>query len=205
MPACTTITTPEGMPSMPSDPILRAARRDDAAHLARFVDLAGEGLPRHFWRDMAPPGADLWSFGAARAARDEGAFSWRNAHMAEVDGEVAGGIVTYRVAETPAPLHDLPPAARNLQALENMVPGTQYVNVLATYPRFRRRGIGRALLSVAADQAGSAGLSTIVADRNVTALGLYLAAGYREIARLPLVRPEGWDCESTEWVLLTRD
>ncbi|MCU0910793.1 MAG: GNAT family N-acetyltransferase [Rhodobacteraceae bacterium] len=183
---------------------LRPARRDDADDLARLVDMAGEGLPRRFWRDMAAPGADLWAFGAARAARDEGAFSWRNAHLAESDGEVAGGLVTYRVAEVPEPLDGLPPAVRPLQALENRVPGTQYVNVLAVYRAFRGRGIGRALLALAAASAGPAGLSIIVADRNRPALALYLSEGYREMARLPIVRPEGWDCDSTDWVLLTR-
>jgi ribosomal protein S18 acetylase RimI-like enzyme len=183
---------------------LRAAGRHDAPHLARFVDMAGEGLPRHFWRDMAPEGADLWAFGAARAARDEGAFSWRNAHIAEAGGEVAGGLVTYRVADAPEPLDGLPPAARPLQALENLALGTQYVNVLAVYPGFRGRGIGRALLSVAAGLAGPAGLSIIVADRNRAAFDLYLSAGYVEVARLPIVPCEGWDCESRDWVLLTR-
>ena len=38
----------------------------------------------------------------------------------------------------------LPAMFRPLQALENRAPGTQYVNVLATYPAFRRRGVARA-------------------------------------------------------------
>jgi ribosomal protein S18 acetylase RimI-like enzyme len=78
------------------------------------------------------------------------------------------------------------------------------VNVLAVYQAFRGRGIGRALLALAAASAGPAGLSIIVADRNRPALALYLSEGYREMARLPIVRPEGWDCDSTDWVLLTR-
>ena len=58
------------------------ARRgaSDAADLARLVDLAGEGLPSYLWARMAEPGEDAFAVGERRrAARDEGAFSWRNA------------------------------------------------------------------------------------------------------------------------------
>jgi hypothetical protein len=38
---------------------LRPARREDAADLARLVDLAGEGLPSYLWAGMAEPGRSL--------------------------------------------------------------------------------------------------------------------------------------------------
>ena len=91
--------------------------------------------------------------GARRAARDEGAFSWRNAVIAELGGAVAGGLVAYRIGPDPEPLDDVPPLFRPLQALENRALGTHYVNVLATYPEFRRRGCRLA----AARRGGAAG------------------------------------------------
>ncbi len=183
---------------------LRPAERGDAMHLARLVDLAGEGLPSFLWSRMKPEGMDVWAFGAARAARDEGAFSWRNATIAEIGGQVAGAVVAYDISGDPAPTDGLPPMARPLQELENLVPGTRYVNVLATYPVFRRMGVGRSLLEAEAAKAGRGrALSIIVADRNMPAFRLYEALGYRERARRPVVR-DGWYCESREWVLLTR-
>jgi ribosomal protein S18 acetylase RimI-like enzyme len=182
---------------------VRPARREDASDLARLVDMAGEGLPRHVWASMAEPGEDVWSVGTRRAARDEGAFSWRNAAIAEIGGMVAGGLVTYRIGATPEPLDDLPPIFRPLQELENLAPGSHYINVLATQPEWRRCGVGRRLLEEAAARAaGAPELSLTVADANVAALALYRAFGFTERARRPILK-DGWTCESSDWVLLT--
>ena len=193
--AASTVTRPE--------PAVRPATPADAADLARFVDLASEGLVRGFWAAMAEPGEDLHAVGARRAARDEGAFSWRNATIAEVDGAVAGGMVAYRIGDTAEPVDEVPPIARPLVELENAALGTWYVNVLATHAGFRRRGVAGALLRQAAQAAGWTGLSLIVADRNTSARRLYEGFGFVESARRPIVK-EGWECASRDWVLMLR-
>ena len=183
---------------------LRPAERADAADLARLIDLAGEGLPRYLWSGIAEPGEDPLAVGMRRALRDEAGFSWRNAVIAEAGGAVAGLTIAYRIGAAPEPLDALPPMFRPLQDLENLAPGSQYVNVLATYPAFRRRGVARRLLAAAeAMGAGAAGMSIIVADRNEPALALYRASGYAEHARRAMVK-EGWVCDSDAWVLLTK-
>ena len=184
---------------------LRPARREDAPDLARLMDMAGEGLPSWVWARMAEPGETPMQVGARRAAGDAGGFSWRNAVVAEVAGQVAGALVSYRVADEPEPLEALPPVFRPLQALENRVPGSYYVNAIATYPAFRRQGVGARLMAEAERQGAGApgGLSLIVADRNLEARRLYEACGYVEIGREPLVR-EGWRSESEAWVLMVR-
>jgi ribosomal protein S18 acetylase RimI-like enzyme len=91
-----------------------------------------------------------------------------------------------------------------LQALENRALGTQYVNVLATFPGFRRRGVARGLLAAAERRGeGARGLSLVVADRNLPARRLYESFGFVEAGREPLVK-EGWECESEAWVLMLR-
>lgn len=194
-----------GVSSKSARPLsLRPAARTDAADLARLVDLAGEGMPQYLWAGMAEPGEDVWAVGARRAARDEGAFSWRNATVAEAEGTVAGVLVAYRIGGEPAPLDDLPPMFRPLQALENRALGTHYINVLATYPQFRRRGVGARHLAEAEVQAsGAPGLSLIVADANTDARRLYAQSGYVEQAREPIVK-NGWTCSSSEWVLMVK-
>lgn len=148
-------------------PHLRPARPEDAADMARLGDLAGRGLSRHLWARQAAPGEDPLAVGARRAARDEGLFSWRNAVIATVGGATAGMLVSFPLADEPEPLDDLPAMFRPLQALENRVRGTLYVNMLATYPAFRHRGVGTALLAEAERQGATArGLSLIVADDN---------------------------------------
>jgi ribosomal protein S18 acetylase RimI-like enzyme len=188
---------------MPDGLALRPARPDDVADLARLVELASEGLTSYLWARMAEPGEDVMAFGARRAARDEGAFSWRNAVMAEVGGQVAGGLVAYRIGDVAESLDDLPPLFRPLQGLENRALGTHYVNVLATYPAFRRQGVATRLLEEAARQAGARDLSLIVADRNAVARRLYEGFGFAAVAEAAMVK-EDWRSESTAWVLMLR-
>lgn len=69
---------------------LRAARREDATHMAALIAIAGEGIPELIWRDLAQPGQPPLEVGSQRAARDSGSFSYRNALIAEVGGRVAG-------------------------------------------------------------------------------------------------------------------
>jgi ribosomal protein S18 acetylase RimI-like enzyme len=185
------------------DPLVRPATPADAPDLARFVDLASEGMVRRFWAEMAESGADILAVGVRRAERDEGAFSWRNAWVAEVGGAVAGGMVGYPIADAPEPVEEAPPIARPLVALENEAPGTWYVNVLATDAPSRGRGVATALLRHAASVAEGRELSLIVADANATARRLYAAFGFVERARRPVVN-EGWESASREWVLMLR-
>lgn len=57
----------------------RPATKTDAAVLAKLVNYAGEGMPLYLWTKLAKDGEDPWNVGRARAAREEGAFSYRNA------------------------------------------------------------------------------------------------------------------------------
>ena len=100
----------------------------------------------------------------------------------------------------------MPPMFVPLQQLENLAPGSWYVNVLAAFPEFRGQGFGTALLAVAetlAAAAATAGLSIIVSDSNTGARRLYESLGYRQAARRAKVK-EGWRNPGTEWVLLTK-
>jgi ribosomal protein S18 acetylase RimI-like enzyme len=81
-----------------------------------------------------------------------------------------------------------------LQQLENLVPGTWYVNVLAVRPQFRGQGLGTQLLDLAdktAQSLGKSGLSVIVSDANARARLLYERCGYSQSATRPMVK-EGW-------------
>jgi ribosomal protein S18 acetylase RimI-like enzyme len=166
--------------------------------------MAGEGLASHFWAGMAEPGETPLAAGMRRAAGGEGVLSWRNAVVAEIGDRVVGGLVAYRIGAEPRPLDTLPAVFRPLQALENQAPGTHYVNVLATYPEFRRRGVASRLLAEAERQGlGARGLSLIVADRNLAARRLYEAWGFAESARAEMVKA-GWRGRGREWVLMVK-
>jgi ribosomal protein S18 acetylase RimI-like enzyme len=191
--------------------LVRPARPADAAALAELVDMAGEGLPLYLWTKMAKPGEDPWAVGRQRAERDSGSFSYRNATILESGGresggEVAGCLIGYPLPDAPEPIDhgSMPAMFVPLQELENLAPGTWYVNVLATYPRFRGQGYGTKLLSIAeetASAAGRNGLSIIVADSNAGARRLYERCGYRTIAERPMVK-DGWQSSGENWLLL---
>lgn len=190
-----------------SDPF-RLATPGDAPVLAELVNYAGEGMPEYLWGQMAGPGEDAWSVGQARAAREEGSFSYRNATLIETrDGEVAGALIGYKIADDVTPVPDTIPAMfRPLQELENLAPGTWYVNVLAVRPLFRGHGHGTRLLGLAdaiGRSTGRHGMSVIVSDANAGARALYERCGYAEVAQRPMVK-EGWVNDGENWVLLTK-
>jgi ribosomal protein S18 acetylase RimI-like enzyme len=187
---------------------LRPATRADAPALAELVNLAGEGLPLYLWTSMAAPGQDASEVGRSRALREEGGFSYRNSVIAELDGETAGCLIGYALAKerVQTDLTSVPPMFVPLQELEDLAPDTWYVNVVATYAKFRGRGVGSRLLELAeqaAREADRSGVSLIVADANVGARRLYARTGYREIARRPIVK-ERWQTAAQAWVLMLK-
>jgi ribosomal protein S18 acetylase RimI-like enzyme len=191
-----------------SEQNIRPARREDAAILAELVNYAGEGMPLYLWGKMAAPGESAWEVGRKRAARDEGAFSYRNAMMIERDGRASGSLIGYGIGSDPVTIApDMPAMFVPLQELENLVPDTWYVNVLAVLPAYRNLGLGSELLQLAdrtGRSLGKRGMSLIVADSNVGARRLYERFGYAERARRAMVK-EGWTHDGEEWALLAKD
>jgi ribosomal protein S18 acetylase RimI-like enzyme len=187
----------------------RPATRADAAALAVLVDIAGEGMPAYMWSTLAAPGQSVLELGRERAGRDSGGgFSWKNAVVAEVDGEVAAGLVGYRL-DDPYDLEglaEIPAVVHPLVKLEARAAGSWYVNVLATFPEFRGLGIATTLLEIAESNASDAGadtLSVIVASWNEAAERLYRRAGYEAVATEPAIPFPG--CPYTgDWVLMVK-
>lgn len=192
---------------MQFNPPFRPATPADAQALAELVDFASEGLALYLWTKFAGPSGDPWAVGRERALRETGSFSYRNAVVLEHEGQVAAALIGYPLARLPEPIPDtMPPMFVPMQELENLAPGTWYVNVLAAYPRHRGQGHGTALLALAERNAAAAkcdGLSIIVSDSNTGARRLYGRCGYREKARRAKVK-NGWQNPGTEWVLLTK-
>ena len=166
------------------DPPFRQATPADARALADLVHFASEGLALHVWTKVAGAGGNPW----------EG-------------GRIAAALIGYPLPDRPEPIpQDMPAMFVPLQELENLAPGTWYVNVLAAYPEDRGKGHGTALLAIAeelASDTGRRGLSIIVSDANEGARRLYERRGYREIARRRKVK-EDWDGPGTHWVLLVK-
>lgn len=185
----------------------RRATPADAGSLAELANIAGEGLPLHVWTGLAQGGESPWEIGRQRARRDSGSFSFRNAIVREADGQIAACLIGYALPDAPRPVDPAMPAMFvPLQELENLAPGTWYVNVVASYPAFRGRGFGTTLLDIARDAArasGCRGLSLVVSNANAGAIRLYERCGYVRTASRPMIL-DGWEHEGTEWLLLVR-
>lgn len=190
------------------NPPCRRATPDDALAMAELVDFAGEGMPLYLWTKMAEPGVSPWDVGQDRARRDSGSFSYRNAVVRDDGDRVAAALIGYPLPDQPEPwsYDEMPQMFVPLQELEDLVSGTWYVNVLATYPAFRGLGYGTELLAVAerlAVDTGRKGMSLIVADANTGARRLYERSGYVEVASRPMVKEE-WESAGENWVLLDK-
>ncbi len=200
-------SAPELQAMIQPAPSFRRATPDDAQALAELVDFASEGLALYLWTRSAGPGGDPWAVGRERALREAGAFSYRNAVVMEHNGRIAAGLIGYPLPDRPGPIPDsMSPMFVPLQELENLAPGTWYVNVLAAYPEHRGKGHGTALLALAdsiAVDTGRQGLGIIVSDANTGARRLYERCGYREAGQRQKVK-EGWRNPGTYWVLLTK-
>jgi ribosomal protein S18 acetylase RimI-like enzyme len=185
----------------------RRATTEDAPLLAELVNYAGEGMPLYLWSKLSSGGETAWDIGVRRALRTEGAFSYRNAVIVEDGGQRVGCLIGYGISDCPEPVaSDLPQMFVPLQELENLAPGSWYVNVLAVLPPYRGQGLGTKLLGLAdriARSLGKRGTSVIVSDANTDARRLYKRCGYVRRASRPMIK-EDWTHEGQNWVLLTK-
>lgn len=189
-------------------PPYRAATPLDAAAMADLVNIASEGMALYLWTEMAGDDGSPWEIGQQRAQRESGGFSYRNTVVREVGGSVVAALIGYALPDEPDPCDysELPAMFVPLQQLEDLAPGTWYVNVLAAYPEHRGKGYGTGLLEVAeqiAAQQRCKGLSLIVSDGNSGARKLYARCGYEEVASRPMLK-DAWENAGENWVLLVK-
>ena len=173
------------------DITLRPAVQQDAADLAKLIDIAGEGIPSWLWAQSAQSGQSALDVGMARALRTSGGFAYTNAIVADRGGAVAGMALTYPIdaAPTDDPA-DLPAPIAPFVALEAQSVGTWFVNALAVRAGARGAGIGSALMAqveAMARQAGYAALSIQVYSQNTGAVRLYRRIGFRLATSAPVL------------------
>ena len=158
---------------------------------------------------MAAEGESAMETGKKRAAREEGGFSYVNATIAEEDGNIMGMVLDYLQSDPydTDGMQDMPDVIRPLLELEAMEPGSWYINAIATYEKYRGRGVASALLAVseqAAVQAGACRLSIIVAANNRAACNLYRKRGYTDKAARTIVPYPGCLYDG-DWLLMVKD
>ena len=188
---------------------IRSATKQDCRAIAELALMAGEGIPAYFWAQTKRTGQTIEEVGAQYAASETDNFSFRNVQVAIIDRQIAGMLLAYRLpaagdADDPA---DYPDFIRPLIELEQCVPESFYINMLATYPDYRKRAVGSTLMEHAnklAARAGCEQLSVEVFAQNDGALRLYQRLGYL-IAETCQVIPHPCHPYTGDLVLLTKD
>lgn len=185
----------------------RWARKEDCAKIAELFSIASDGVADYIWNTLGEPGLTPLEFGAKRYAREpeESPFSYRNCIVADLDGQVAGILVSFPMPEEeaapgeaePTPKTGEPDVLAPYSELE--APGSYYVCAMALFPEYRGRGLGTKLLGIVRELAREAGcteLSLIVFEQNKDAVRLYQRHGFKEADRRavvphPLIRYTG--------------
>lgn len=187
---------------------IQHAIKENAADLAYLLNLAGEGIPKYLWSEIAEDGQDLMEVGRARASREEGGFSYTNARVSVEDVSVRGMIVSYQQPD-PYSIEDIeeyPEIVKPLVLLEAKAPGSWYINAIAVFETFQGKGVAQELLNEAEQRAISAGnseISLIVASENSRAERLYKHIGYKSVTSLPVISYPGC-LHGGEWVLMVK-
>lgn len=162
-------------------PHIRPATPDDAEAIVPLAQLAGHGIPDFLWTQAAKPGQTATDVGILRI-RGDGNFSYRNAQLAILDGQIVGLLIAYRLPESDAiDPNDFAPLLRPLIELEQCVPGSYYINILATDPAHQGQGIGARLIeranALALEQRCSI-MSLQVFEQNADAVRFYAREGF---------------------------
>jgi ribosomal protein S18 acetylase RimI-like enzyme len=189
--------------------IIQNASIEDAGDLAYLINLAGEGIPKFLWSEMTQEEQDPMAVGKARASREEGGFSYRNARVCVEHSEVLGMIISYKQPDDflIQDIESYPEIVRPLVILESKAPGSWYINAVATFEEHQGKGVARLMMKEAEATALSEGvtkMSLIVASENTIAKDLYHHLGYHSVSSLPVVRYPGC-LHGGEWILMTKD
>ncbi len=186
---------------------IRQADIGDALHVAAIIDIAGHGVDLDHW--MKARDRDHSVFSAARRLVLEDReleYHYSRAHILEIDGRVAGGLIGGLVAGEGRLQARLPPHLKPLVTLENRVPGYWNILAIAIYSEFRGQGLGSKLLDHAvqlASQSAARGLSIVVEDTNTAALTLYIKKGFEKAGLLPWIA-YGGRVGPADWLMLTK-
>jgi ribosomal protein S18 acetylase RimI-like enzyme len=190
---------------------VRPATKADASDIALLVNIATHGGPAQRWAtdERAGDAYDPAEVGRLSVLGEEAPFSWRNATMAEADGETVGMLMGYREPDEAQALPgDLPPFLRPIYELEAEAAGCWYIAMLGVHLNWRGKGVGSRLLEVAEEKGAATaarGLALICEDVNAGARRLYARRGFTVRSQRKMVRFPGGGPQGEDWLLMLKD
>lgn len=186
--------------------VIRPATRHDAADLAILDNIASHGISLWYWQQAVIQGraTDAYDWGRLRMMDGEAIFGWRNAVVAELDGQVAGVATGYVMPAGDD--SDVKPDVSvfgPIFELFNLAKGDWLLDSFAVYRQCRENGVGDTLLGNCFSRAQQAGVSTmslVAEDGNQLAMKFYQNRGFRPRANRPYI-PFNDTSKSKNWVL----
>ena len=185
-------------------PPLRPFHPDDASTVARLNDMASGGLLFSTWATAAGTAGDPWEQGRLQQI-DQMNSGWVMIVLDQGKG-VEAVLMGQAHPEDPVATDGVDPVWVPLIELENLVPGSWVLNVIATLPECRGRGHGALLIEQAealARKGGHSKLALVVSDANADAIRLYHRTGFSEVSRRPIEKGD-WDGPGDDWVLMVK-
>jgi ribosomal protein S18 acetylase RimI-like enzyme len=187
---------------------LRAARKSDAADIARLYLISSDGFAAYIWSRYHKPGMTLEDVGRARysRAKTESEYSYENCTIAERDEDIAGMMHGYPMHVSEGGNQESDPVLRPYAELE--LDRSFYISSLAVFEAFRGQGIGTELMDVAFERASALALplvSLICFERNEGAMRLYTRLGFREVDRRAIVPHPSLHYRDGDALLMARE
>lgn len=190
---------------------IRPATKADASEIALLVNIATHGGIGMGWAHDARANGTYDPIEVGRLdmldERDE--LNWRNATIAESDGEVVGMLLGYPEPDVMGPFpDDLEDFLVPIVELEWLSGGRWFISMLAVHAPWRGHGVGSLLLELAETkraEAGSNGLALITEDVNVRARELYEREGFKVSASRPMRRYPTGAARGSDWLLMMKD
>ena len=190
---------------------IRPAIKADAAEVALLVNVATHGGIGQGWRyDERVRGTyDPLEVGRLDMLDETSEMNWRNASMAESDGEIVGMLLGYAEPDEMGPFPgNLPGFLVPIVELEWLTAGHWFISMLGVHVPWRSHGVGSKLLALAEQkrvETQRRGLALIVEDHNVAARALYERMGFAVTASRPMRHyPDGTQ-PGTDWLLMVKE
>jgi ribosomal protein S18 acetylase RimI-like enzyme len=199
-------TTETGEPLKSPKITFRLAEEKDAKACAELLDLSNEGTSAISWAKMAKEGETWIDVGMREVLNPKVSFGIKNTLIAEVNGEVAGTIVTTRIRDSfpPFDYSKIPDHEHWYFDLIDAAAGSFYLRNMAIYPKFRGLKIANFLIDGSISQGfklGAPSVTAIIWEKNDTMKHMYGKRGF-ELFKKTTVKPGGTYPEGDEMWLL---
>jgi ribosomal protein S18 acetylase RimI-like enzyme len=170
-----------------SDIIYRPAIKADARRIAELYSIASDGISDYIWSKLAQSDQNPLDIGQQRFERKNTAFSFENSTVAQIDNEIAAGLLAFEMPADDDYVEE-DPVLKPYWLLEE--PKSFYIAGITVDERRRKLGIAKTLMRMAEDKCSQLKLeklSLIVFEDNSIAHDFYLRLGYKEAMRKAIV------------------